>query len=154
MLAGGHDLVLDNLLRLDGVRRVERAQFLRGRRLRAYGGQDGAGGQRATAWESSSVGQHRAASAQQLTITFIDFRRVPSISPGQGKLPNCYSNEQYRGALVPGALVWVKISRRISRDIIIGIKIAFKTDCHRLILSLGTLGDATIASMPAAVRVH
>ena len=87
MLAGGHDLVLDNLLRLDGVRRVERAQFLRGRRLRAYGGQDGAGGQRATAWESSSVGQHRAASAQQLTITFIDFRRVPSIAGPDFSVP-------------------------------------------------------------------
>ena len=59
----------------------------------ACGGQDGAGRQRAAEWDKNSVGQQRAASAQQLTITFISFRRVPSIAPGpiqfftQRKLP-------------------------------------------------------------------
>ena len=53
----------------------------------ACGGQNGAGRQRAAAWKRSSVGQQHAASAQQLTITFIAFRRVPSIAGPDFSVP-------------------------------------------------------------------
>ena len=53
----------------------------------ACGGQNGAGRQRAAAWKRSSVGQQHAAYALQLTITFIAFRRVPSIAGPDFSVP-------------------------------------------------------------------